>query len=412
MRIKLTLAAIFLFCLLIMAIFEPYLANDLPVYVKYQNEAYYPVNQPNTKIEGLRKNARNVDWRNLKTQEIRWALLTPYGIHKKEFQVFASPFGAQLFKDSTGKEQILPAKYRHLLGTDKYGGDVLAGIVHGARISISVVLGSLLILLSIGIFLGGISGYIGNNQWKIQRGEYLFLFIGILLGFFYAFYVRKYSLIDSFKESSFVGILNLALSIVIFFLILYFTSKIGKLLSFIPYFKTEIRVPLDTFIVKIIEIKSSIPSIVLFLTFSILFTEKSTSTLIFIIGLSSWTGIARLTRAEVLKISNIQFVEAGKSLGYSPFRILFHHIIPNALLPIGVAVLQAISGIIVAEASLSFLNIGLAPDEISWGKMLSMAREADIDKWWIIVFPGGMIFLTVISVYQIINYFNTKSLVK
>lgn len=165
MRFKLFLASLFLFSLLIMAVFEPYLANDLPFYVKYKNKMYYPVNQPNTKIEGTNLNARNVDWREMQTEEIRWALLTPYGIHKKEYQTFASPFGKQIFKDSAGKEADLPTKYRHLLGTDKYGTDVLAGIIHGARISIAVVLGSLAILLSIGIFLGGIAGYLG----KISR---------------------------------------------------------------------------------------------------------------------------------------------------------------------------------------------------------------------------------------------------
>lgn len=409
MRFKLFLASLFLFSLLIMAVFEPYLANDLPFYVKYKNKMYYPVNQPNTKIEGTNLNARNVDWREMQTEEIRWALLTPYGIHKKEYQTFASPFGKQIFKDSAGKEADLPTKYRHLLGTDKYGTDVLAGIIHGARISIAVVLGSLAILLSIGIFLGGIAGYLGNNQWKMQRGEYYFLFLGAIFGFFYGFYVRSYTLMDSFNASSLLGVLNLAISIAIFFIIAYLTTKIGRIFSFIPFFRAEKYIPLDTFIVKIIEIKSAIPSMILVLTFSILFSEKGISTLIFIIGLSAWTGIARLTRAEVMKISNLQFIEAGKSLGFSHFRILLHHIIPNALLPISVAVLQSISGIILIEAGLSFLNIGLAADEISWGKLISMARESDIDKWWVIIFPGGMIFCTVISIYQIMQYFNQKN---
>jgi peptide/nickel transport system permease protein len=408
MRLKLFLASTFLLFLLIMAIFEPYLANDLPFYVKHQNKSYYPVNQPNTKIEGTNTNARNANWREMKTEEIRWALLTPYGIHKKESQTYASPFGEQTFQDSAGKQQKLPSKYRHLLGTDKYGSDVFAGIIHGARISISVVLGSLAILLSIGIFFGGIAGYLGNNKWKIQRGEYYFLFIGIFLGFFYGFYVRNYTLIDAFTASPLSGVSSLVFSLAIFFLILYLVMKIGRLFSFISFFKQEIQVPLDTFIVKLIEIKSSIPGMVLLLTFSILFSEKGISTLIFIIGLSSWTGVAQLVRAEVLKINNMLFIEAGKSLGFSHFRILFHHIVPNALLPISIAVLQSISSIIVAEAALSFLNIGLAPDEISWGKMLSMARESDIDKWWLVIFPGGMIFLTVVSIYQIMRYFNEK----
>jgi len=408
MRLKLLFAGIFLLFLLSMAIFEPYLANDLPFYVKYKNKIYYPVNQPNTKIEGIKINARNANWREMKTKEIRWALLTPYGIHKKESQTYASPFGIQTFKDSTGKERVLPSRYRHLLGTDKYGGDVFAGIIHGARISLSVVLGSLAILLSIGIFLGGIAGYLGNNKWKMQRGSYYALFLGLFLGYFYGFYVRSYDLMDSFASSSLLGVLNLIISLVIFFFIIFLVISIMRFFPSIPFLNQEISVPLDTLVVKLIEIKSAIPAMVLLLTFSILFSEKGVSTLIFIIGLSSWTGVAQLIRAEVLKISNMQFIEAGKSLGFSHFRILYHHILPNAILPLSIAALQSISSIIVAEAALSFLNIGLAPDEISWGKMLSMARESDIDKWWIIVFPGGMISLTVISIYQIIQYFNQK----
>ena len=115
-----------------------------------------------------------------------------------------------------------------------------------------------------------------------------------------------------------------------------------------------------------------------------------------IIGITGWTGIARFTRAEFLRIRSLEFVQAAQSLGFSNLRTIFKHALPNALAPVFVSIAFGIASAILVEGSLSFLGFGPPPPTASWGSVLNSARS-NLQLWWLVVFPGVGIFLTVLA---------------
>jgi peptide/nickel transport system permease protein len=118
--------------------------------------------------------------------------------------------------------------------------------------------------------------------------------------------------------------------------------------------------------------------------------------LVIIIGLIRWTSIAKFIRAELLKIRTLGYIEAGKALGFSEYRLMIYHAIPNALHPVIISFAFGIASSILIESSLSFLGIGVAPEAVTWGSMLEVARN-DFSAWWLAVFPGITIFISVIT---------------
>ena len=144
----------------------------------------------------------------------------------------------------------------------------------------------------------------------------------------------------------------------------------------------------------------SIPT--LFLIISVVALAKpSIFIVMIIIGLTGWTGIARFIRAELLKVRNLEFIEAANALGYSESRIVFKHAIPNALSPVLIAIAFGIASAILTEATLSFLGIGVPAESLTWGSLLSASRQ-NTGAWWLAVFPGLAIFVTV-TVYNLVG---------
>jgi peptide/nickel transport system permease protein len=113
-----------------------------------------------------------------------------------------------------------------------------------------------------------------------------------------------------------------------------------------------------------------------------------------VIGCVRWTYLSRLVRAEVLRIRVVPFVEAARALGLSPWRVITRHILPNVLSPVLVAASFSMAGAILMEGALSFLGFGVPDDVATWGGLLNDVRE-HIAAWWLAVFPGAVLFLTV-----------------
>jgi peptide/nickel transport system permease protein len=120
------------------------------------------------------------------------------------------------------------------------------------------------------------------------------------------------------------------------------------------------------------------------------------------IGVTGWTGVARLVRGEFLKLRGQEFVTAAEALGVSTPRIIFRHILPNALAPVFVTATFGIAGAILVESSLSFLGFGVPPPTPSWGQILSQSRTYIDFAWWLTLFPGLAIFIT-ITAYNLIG---------
>ena len=140
---------------------------------------------------------------------------------------YVSPSGKQRFKNKEGVITDAPAKFRHLLGTDGIGRDLASGLIHGTRISLMVGLVSMGIASLIGIFLGALAGFFGDNKLKMPRIKYHFTLIGLFLGLFYGFGHRKYALADGFSQ----GILSGMLEILISTAVIIFSVTIFRLIS-------------------------------------------------------------------------------------------------------------------------------------------------------------------------------------
>lgn len=157
----------------------------------------------------------------------------------------------------------------------------------------------------------------------------------------------------------------------------------------------------DLIISRIIEVMICFPTFFLILTI-VAFFGQSITHIMLIIGLTGWTGIARLVRGEFLRLVDQEFVLAGRALGYSPSRIIFRHVLPNAMAPVLVAATFGIAGAILTESALSFLGLGISKPTPSWGGLLADGREAFLHAPWLIHFPGLAIFLT-ITAYNLIG---------
>ena len=146
---------------------------------------------------------------------------------------------------------------------------------------------------------------------------------------------------------------------------------------------------------RLVEIFESIPTLFLLLTF-VAFFGRSIYIMMVIIGLTSWSGYARYIRAEFLRLRKQDFVQAAVASGLPLSSILFRHMLPNGVAPLLVGVSFGVASAILAEATLSFLGLGLV-DSPSWGQMLNQAVKSSVFNWWMAVFPGGAIFMTVFA---------------
>ncbi len=152
----------------------------------------------------------------------------------------------------------------------------------------------------------------------------------------------------------------------------------------------------DSLLMRTVDAIISFPFLFLMILLSALFSP-GTGAMILILGSTSWTGISRLTRAEILGLNQREFVVAARAIGQSPVKVLLRHMLPNALTPILLRATLLIGKLILLESSLSFLGLGIQPPTPTWGNMVAEAREALNQAWWIAVFPGAALAVAVIG---------------
>jgi len=153
---------------------------------------------------------------------------------------------------------------------------------------------------------------------------------------------------------------------------------------------------IDTGIARLIDMMLSIPRIILLLVIIAMF-EPNIFLLVAALGFTGWEGSARIVRGQFLSLREQEFVQASRALGYSDWRIILRHILPNTLAPIIVIATLGIGNVILLEAALSFLGLGVQPPTASWGSMVDDGRDAMITAWWISTYPGLAIVLTVVA---------------
>ena len=152
----------------------------------------------------------------------------------------------------------------------------------------------------------------------------------------------------------------------------------------------------DAVIMRFVDVLLCFPTFFLILMV-IAFLEPSILNVMAIIGLTSWTSLARLVRAETLSIREREYILAAKSMGLSHARIVFVHILPNVMAPILVSATLGVGSAILVESSLSFLGLGVQPPMSSWGGMLTTGKDYIHFAWWLSLFPGLAILLTTLA---------------
>jgi len=152
----------------------------------------------------------------------------------------------------------------------------------------------------------------------------------------------------------------------------------------------------DTVIMRFVDIMLSIPTFFLILAV-IAFLTPSIWNIMIVIGLTSWMGVTRLVRAEFLSLRGREFVLASQTLGAKDYRLIFRHLLPNSLTPIIVSSVLGVASAVLVESGLSFLGLGVQAPQASWGNILTDGKEYIEFAWWLSLFPGLAILITVLG---------------
>jgi len=153
---------------------------------------------------------------------------------------------------------------------------------------------------------------------------------------------------------------------------------------------------IDEVIMRFVDIMLTLPTFFLILAV-IAFLNPNIYNIMIVIGVTSWMGVARLVRAEFLTLKERDFVTAAKAIGVSDMGVIFRHILPNAMAPVLVSATLGVGSAILTESSLSFLGIGVQPPDASWGNILTQGKDYIELAWWLSVFPGLAILITVMG---------------
>jgi peptide/nickel transport system permease protein len=276
------------------------------------------------------------------------------------------------------------------MGTDILGRDVAAGMIHGSRQSLLSGLASTILGGTIGVILGMMAGFYGSRGVKVHIIPLVLGIIGIGILFFYLWYSSKKL------------IFGLAMVMVVMFM--YMLHKVLNASKILPHWKTTF--PIDTIVLKAIEIRKSIPPLFLILALLPIFASPSVWNVVVVLSILIWSDFARYSRAETMNIANTNYIERVLHSGFSGWYILTRHILPNILPTLMVLFCFSVGACILAESSISFLGIGVAATDITWGTILAEGRKTLM--WWMIVFPGIAIFLVIWSLNMIVNYLQNE----
>ena len=234
---------------------------------------------------------------------------------------YVSPFGDQTVESK---------RYWHWLGTDQLGRDVAAGMIRGTRIAMLVGVIAMFIATFIGIFLGALGGYFGDERFKVSRGRLFLNIFGFGAGVFLWFQCSGYQIAEA-GDSGTLGI-EMLKSFGILIGIMILVNLLASVVKKNPWLGKRITIAMDIFVMRLIEILNSIPTLLLILAVIAIIEKPSIIYVMVIIGFVRWTGIARFIRAELLRVRSLEYVEAAQAMGFNESRIILRHAIPMPLL--------------------------------------------------------------------------------
>jgi peptide/nickel transport system permease protein len=277
----------------------------------------------------------------------------------------------------------IPTLGIYVFGTDDLGRDVFARMLQGSWVSLTVGFVAVGIAIIIGIFLGGIAGYYGQRHIRIDQ-----LIAG---GFLSAGAILLIT--DLIWAGAVFLSCGFACALISILMKKSASAKTKPAWTRFWYFNT---ISIDTLVMRFVDIMLCFPSFFLILTVVALL-PASIYNIMIIIGLTSWMGTTRFVRAEFLSLREQDFVAAARALGLNNFRIIFRHMMPNAVAPVLVSATIGIATAILTEAGLSFLGFGVPPPHATWGNILSDGKRFIFDAPWLTFVPGIAILVVVLS---------------
>jgi peptide/nickel transport system permease protein len=281
------------------------------------------------------------------------------------------------------RPEEIPTLGVYLFGTDDLGRDVFSRMLQGAWVSLTVGFVAVGIAVLIGIVMGGISGYFGRNPVRVYH---ILLALMVSLG-------GGLLLAGAAVSSAIVlGIAGLSLLFSLWWTKWSSKQPASRWLRLLHHDTISI----DTLIMRIVDIMLCFPVFFLILTVVALLPASMYNIMV-VIGLTSWMGTTRFVRAELLSLREQDFVTAAKALGVSDWRIIFRHMIPNAMAPVLVSATIGIASAILIEAGLSFLGFGVPPPHATWGNILSDGKRFIFDAPWLTFIPGFAILIVVLA---------------
>lgn len=362
-------------CLCIIAVYvfigigADFIANDKPFYCVCNGRSVFPIGKSYVEKMGLSNHTTASDYTECTSRIMPWI---PF--HAHSLDPSSNGYAGPWTKSATGI---------HILGTDALGKDVLAGLIHGTRYAF--IIGILATLFSFipGVVSGMMMGYFQNHKLRFNYIQSVAFFIAMIL-FFFELYTTAFVFSGfQFWISTFFLLCTLVATWIAIF-------KYGK------FNLNTVAFPLDNMMMRCIEIFESFPKLLLLMILSIWIARPGIFSIVILIAVIRWPIFAQISRAETLRVSNLNFTQSAENIGVHWFRILSRHIWPNIKGPLLVTALFSLSTAILLEASLSFIGLGLKLELVSWGSLLNEGRQY-FPGWWLSLFPGLTIFVLILS---------------
>jgi len=291
------------------------------------------------------------------------------------------PLSAPLLESLKPEER--PSLSLYLFGTDDLGRDVFARMLQGAWVSLTVGFVAVGISVAIGIILGGLAGFYGQQHIRLEQ----MLATAVLLA--------GAGFLAAGPWTAGLALLIIGLAWLVWSISPWGIGRRDAPHRLLRVLQIE-TLMVDTLIMRFVDIMLCFPSFFLILTVVALL-PASIYNIMIVIGLTSWEGTTRFVRAEFLSLREQDFVGAARALGVGNLRIIFRHMMPNAIAPVLVSATIGIASAILTEAGLSFLGFGVPPPHATWGNILSDGKRFIFDAPWLTFIPGVAILIVVLS---------------
>lgn len=391
---NLAMLSLGLLCLLLL--FIPIIANDIPLWVHTQEHSFSPLLSPTYADQLVEEKEDKTfftlgsyDWSAFQDGSYIWPIV-PYS-HTSNTERIPAAYPPLHPNPTFSKLADPPLLSRHWLGSS-LGVDLLASILYGSRNSLIIVLGAGFLSLVLASLIGGLAVYFKNKPFHSSLWDFGWIILGLLGVYFWTFYSRQH-LPSSLQETA-SKLLITCLIIGIWWI----GKKVFKRIPF-SFFQPSIRISLDFLILKLIEVLNTFPALMLIISLSIFFGNDVWD-MVLILSLLGWTGLARIIRTEAFKLSTSGFIRTAEGLGISPISIFFRHYLPNMVSPLILPMSSSLKVLLLVESSLSYLNIGLASNQPSLGRLIATGTT-NLSDWWTILFPGLTLCFLILTLHII-----------